>query len=1017
MNQQQPLYVKDPQGGFFVLKEVLGTGTFATVRRAEDKSNQSFAIKLLKEDAYIKRNGEQYIATELNVLEKLSKEPPHPNIVTFYRSLNQHAFLLEYCNGKNLEEHIIGLGVPMTETFAREIFCQLLSALSFLHHKNIIHRDIKPQNVIVHKQSNGSISYKLSDFGLAAFKPNGLFETSLGTDIFAAPEVHARKTYNLSADIYSLGCLLYHIFLGKDERDKLNQTRQFPFKYDPTHLSTLNRSTSLKALLSQMLEPEPNERISLSDLLKHPWVVEREVPVSVYPPTPSSSQKTLKLDNIINFRFIGLILGVEIDNYMILASYLGSKEILPIGEDSIYHPIYTIEHLYFIERPQVNTTDQKSLDTFFSFPHINLLINQSSSIETDYGKQIILASHQLRESLKVLTTLSETLSKGDFILKIFEILYEITISLLKQDTTEAIISNQNNFQDILKKYKEQFDKIRELKQLDEQGNEIKDKLFISLLPFEVKTFLEYKPASLLKQQENLKIELEQKFKSFKEIKSRITLSKTKINELYREYETERKHLEGVDIQESTFEAIIDPDRVKQLFEKICNNYTRYSEVNHNSFVQTHNDIKYLLAVYFDLVNAHKKQNESINETKLAIEISQIPTFYKLYKDEIKRRYLFTKKFKEICEQNSQEFHNIIKKELVCREIFETINPPKYFAPLKFDGPKELVNPLAQYLKEDENDLSEFVITGSSGANKTENENKQKKIELLTKNKEIQDLLEAFKTLKSLSNQQQVIRNPAQEQKERAKEAEMVALKEKNQYLASQIDFYKSQIEQTKRSSIAQNTVANNPEIERLRNENMRLHMSQENMNSQIQQKNQEVETLLAKINQLRQDLQKKNQETVDITQYSQNLDSEVTRLETLAQTKSDTKSNQEREISRLNQQISDLNKKIEQLKIQNTNNNNNNNINPNNLSDFESERSHLINEIGKRDIEISEFQRQINHLNDILKSNHNPNNQDHEVVKLRSKLVDKETKINNLKNEIANLEAILADFREEYKIN
>jgi serine/threonine protein kinase len=118
---------------------------------------------------------------------------------------------MELIDGCTLEEYLGKFNSALPERMAIWIFVQILRAVEYCHENDVLHRDIKPANILLTKK----LQVKLADFGISKqMEEMGLAATYIGTPITMAPEVIKHENYSFSADIWSLGCILYEMING-----------------------------------------------------------------------------------------------------------------------------------------------------------------------------------------------------------------------------------------------------------------------------------------------------------------------------------------------------------------------------------------------------------------------------------------------------------------------------------------------------------------------------------------------------------------------------------------------------------------------------------------------------------------------------------------------------------------------------------------------------------------------------------------------------------------------------------
>jgi len=257
--------------GQYELHETVGTGGFAKVKLATHlRTGDKVAIKIMDK----RQLGEDLprIRLEIAAMKVLC----HQNICKLLQVLENETkifMVLEYCPGGELFDYIVDRD-RLCETESRRFFRQIVASVAYIHETGYAHRDLKPENILIDSDQH----LKLIDFGLCA-KPYGgmdsVLETCCGSPAYAAPELVTGKNYlGSEADIWSMGVLLYALLCGflpfDDENiSALYRKIQAGLYEKPSWLS----QGSL-ALLDAMLQTDPKRRITVKDLLQHPWLMD-----------------------------------------------------------------------------------------------------------------------------------------------------------------------------------------------------------------------------------------------------------------------------------------------------------------------------------------------------------------------------------------------------------------------------------------------------------------------------------------------------------------------------------------------------------------------------------------------------------------------------------------------------------------------------------------------------------------------------------------------------------------------
>lgn len=256
----------------FRFDRLLGKGKFGEVYEGENReTGERRALKVLKKCSRI-------TMTERSILSQL---PRHPNIVhmesTFDLGEDLCVFVLELCD-TNLEDYIAKQGGGLGSEEARMVMKGMTHGLRVLRETNIFHRDLKTENVFLIFQEDGSLVPKLGDFGLAKqlTREDELFYSCTGSPLYVAPEIWSQSGYTTKSDIYSCGVVLYEMITGNPpfhySRNKLQLRRLTLYSgISEKDVEALALDGEGKALLRELLQRSPQNRIGWEDFFNHPW--------------------------------------------------------------------------------------------------------------------------------------------------------------------------------------------------------------------------------------------------------------------------------------------------------------------------------------------------------------------------------------------------------------------------------------------------------------------------------------------------------------------------------------------------------------------------------------------------------------------------------------------------------------------------------------------------------------------------------------------------------------------------
>ncbi|KAF8346312.1 hypothetical protein F5887DRAFT_883567 [Amanita rubescens] len=275
--------------GDYTIGKTLGAGSMGKVKLAvHNVSGEKLAIKILPRvnpappppngatlDPVAAKQASKDASKEIRTLREaaLSMLLHHPYICGMREMIvHQHHYYMvfEYINGGQMLDYIISHG-RLRERVARKFARQIGSALDYCHQNNVVHRDLKIENILISQTGN----IKIIDFGLSnLYDPIAQLSTFCGSLYFAAPELlNARVYTGPEVDVWSFGVVLYVLVCGKVPFDDQSmpalhaKIKRGLVEY-PVWLSA-----ECKHLLSRMLVTNPSNRASLHEVLSHPWMV------------------------------------------------------------------------------------------------------------------------------------------------------------------------------------------------------------------------------------------------------------------------------------------------------------------------------------------------------------------------------------------------------------------------------------------------------------------------------------------------------------------------------------------------------------------------------------------------------------------------------------------------------------------------------------------------------------------------------------------------------------------------
>nr|XP_019584014.1 PREDICTED: serine/threonine-protein kinase 33 isoform X2 [Rhinolophus sinicus] len=287
----------------YTFGRVLGQGSFGMVIEATDKETETkWAIKKVNKEK-AGSSAVKLLEREVNILKSVK----HEHIIHLeqvFETPKRMYLVMELCEDGELKEILCRKG-HFSENETRWIIQSLASAIAYLHNKDIVHRDLKLENIMVKSSfidanNEMNLNIKVTDFGLAVKKlgrSEGMLQTTCGTPIYMAPEVINAHDYSQQCDIWSIGVIMYILlcgeppFLASSEEKLFELIRKGELRFhDPVWDSI---SDCAKSVLKQLMKVDPAHRITAKELLDNQWLT----PTAYKTKVPVTSKKE-NMDNL-----------------------------------------------------------------------------------------------------------------------------------------------------------------------------------------------------------------------------------------------------------------------------------------------------------------------------------------------------------------------------------------------------------------------------------------------------------------------------------------------------------------------------------------------------------------------------------------------------------------------------------------------------------------------------------------------------------------------------------------------
>jgi serine/threonine protein kinase len=252
----------------FTLVSEIGGGNFGKVFKAVNTQGQEFAVKKILTRG-VNQKLKELIQNEIHAMENAQ----HPNILKLVKVITRDQvvyIVTELCTGGDLES-FLKINGPVHEKIAKKWIRDLVSAMSSLKEKSIMHRDIKVANILLSTEDPQKAKVKLCDFGFSKYLTRSITQTQLGTPLYMAPEIFNSTSYNYKVDIWSLGVVSFEILCGCPpfqcfRLEELKRMQKNPVNFEGV------LSESAKDFVRTLLTYDPAFRPDYEVILRHEFL-------------------------------------------------------------------------------------------------------------------------------------------------------------------------------------------------------------------------------------------------------------------------------------------------------------------------------------------------------------------------------------------------------------------------------------------------------------------------------------------------------------------------------------------------------------------------------------------------------------------------------------------------------------------------------------------------------------------------------------------------------------------------
>jgi len=258
----------------YLIAKKIGKGSFASIYKVFNiEDDKTYALKRID----ISNKSKKLVKTfeqEIRIMTSMN----HDHILKLYkviRSRHHINMIIEYCDSGDLHQYLSKLKTKiLSEDACSDILCQISMGLQHLRQHKYIHRDLKPQNILLHSNGNGRYILKIADFGFTReLDHNNMAETICGSPLYMAPEVLHSQSYDERADLWSIGVLMYQMLFGNYPIEATNTIELVKkIKLFQLRLPHQQFSPQCIDLLERLLVKDPKHRIGFDQFYNHPFL-------------------------------------------------------------------------------------------------------------------------------------------------------------------------------------------------------------------------------------------------------------------------------------------------------------------------------------------------------------------------------------------------------------------------------------------------------------------------------------------------------------------------------------------------------------------------------------------------------------------------------------------------------------------------------------------------------------------------------------------------------------------------